>query len=108
MLVIFAFSAHPTVQTSAVDWQDFFVKKLAHIIEYFILGLLIFFSLKNTFTFARSRLLFLTVILTVLYALTDEWHQTFVPGREGRLRDVFFDSTGALLAVLARRFRTPS
>jgi VanZ family protein len=36
----------------------------------------------------------------ILYAATDEWHQTFVPGRHGSLRDVLIDSMGALLAAV--------
>ena len=36
--------------------------------------------------------------VAVLYAATDEFHQTFVPTREGCLRDVFIDSTGAIAA----------
>ena len=38
-------------------------------------------------------------VLSLLYAISDELHQTFVPGRSGRLTDVGFDSLGALLAL---------
>jgi VanZ family protein len=39
-------------------------------------------------------------VLTALYASTDEFHQTFVPGRHGSAVDVAIDSTGALIALL--------
>ena len=39
--------------------------------------------------------------LTLLYALTDEWHQTFVPGRQFDLRDLALDAAGSALALLA-------
>jgi VanZ family protein len=40
----------------------------------------------------------ITLIIAVSYAGLDEWHQSFVPMREARFRDVMIDSTGALLA----------
>ncbi|MBU2577595.1 VanZ family protein, partial [Patescibacteria group bacterium] len=49
-------------------------------------------SLKNK--------LFLSLVLTVLYALTDEYHQTLVSGRTGKLFDVFIDSMGALFGFV--------
>lgn len=42
----------------------------------------------------------LSLLLVVLFALSDEWHQTFVPGREGTLRDVGFDTIGGLFSWL--------
>ncbi|MCP4425990.1 MAG: VanZ family protein, partial [Chloroflexi bacterium] len=39
-------------------------------------------------------------IITVLYAVSDEFHQTFVPGRGGRLPDVLIDALGGLTALL--------
>ena len=42
----------------------------------------------------------LTFVICVLYAITDEYHQTFVAGRSGELRDVVIDSLGALLGIL--------
>lgn len=44
-------------------------------------------------------------LLTVLYAATDEWHQTFVPGRHGQPYDIGIDALGALLALFWLRRR---
>jgi cell division protein FtsW (lipid II flippase) len=105
MIVIFSLSARPSIHASAIDWQDFFIKKTAHVVEYFILAFLIYFSLRKTTVESRTSLLLYTIIITIIYAVTDEFHQTFVPGREGRLRDVLIDSSGAFLFVLLRRFK---
>ena len=40
-------------------------------------------------------------LVATLYAMTDEWHQSFVPGRGPAIHDVILDSSGALLGALA-------
>lgn len=98
MALIFTLSSFPSVQTSGVHWQDFLLKKTAHFIEYFILALLIHYSLKHTTRFSPVSLFFFSFTTAVLYAITDEVHQSFIPGREPRLRDIGIDTLGALAA----------
>ena len=82
---------------------DFAIFKMGHMLEY---GILLFFNyqaLRNTFqpkVSSRSVVNFLLVsfLLTLAYAFLDEIHQLFVPTREGRIRDVFFDGLGAAVA----------
>ena len=100
MTVIFVFSARPTLHASAIDWQDFIVKKTAHFIEYFILASLVYFSLKKTSSLPKYVLVLFTITITIFYAATDEYHQTFVTGREGKVRDVVIDSIGAISSLL--------
>ncbi len=78
---------------------SFLVRKGAHFSIYFLLGLLscAFFRSMN---FPLSRSLFFAVILSCLYAMTDEFHQTFVPGRAGEFRDVCLDTFGAFIGAL--------
>jgi hypothetical protein len=97
LLVIFSFSANPAIPTSQIHWQDFIVKKAAHVIEYAILSTLIFRALYNSGV-SKKASVYVSFILCVVYALTDEFHQSFTPGREPRLRDVGFDTIGAGLA----------
>jgi len=96
MIVIFGFSAQPSLHASAIDWQDFLIKKSAHVTEYFILGLLLNFSLKKTTSLSVGRRCLLLIIMGMVYASTDEYHQTFIAGREGRVRDVLIDCIGIL------------
>jgi VanZ family protein len=93
-------SSRTTVQASTVDWFDFVIKKTAHFIEYFILNTLFLYSMKKTTSFSKPRLVFTALFLTILYAASDEFHQTFVSGRTGKPRDVFIDSFGASVSAL--------
>ncbi len=78
---------------------EFFIRKLAHVTEYFILCTLL---LQTLFATAVSRLVatVVAVQLSVLYAFSDEWHQTMVPNRTGHKIDVVVDSIGTVLAAL--------
>ncbi len=75
---------------------DHSVRKAAHATEYAILGML----LVGVFYPMGKLGLLLPFILSALYAVTDEIHQVFVPGRDGNATDVMIDSSGALIGVL--------
>lgn len=100
LVVIFLFSNHPTISTSVVNWQDFIIKKAAHFIEYFILSFLVFRSLNRTTRLAKSKIVIVSLLFSILYALTDEYHQSFIPGRDPHIRDVFIDTFGAATAQI--------
>ena len=89
--VIFWFSNRPTISTVDSYAIDFVFKKIAHFIEYAILSVLIYRATKN---------LKLSIILSILYAISDEFHQSFVPGREPRVRDVIIDSVGSVAGAI--------
>lgn len=76
--------------------------KIIHFIEYYIFGYLIFrcFAGRESGTFAERRAILWTIGIGVFYALTDEWHQAFVPGRDPSIWDVFFDALGVTFATL--------
>ncbi|OGD01466.1 hypothetical protein A2354_00515 [Candidatus Amesbacteria bacterium RIFOXYB1_FULL_47_12] len=99
MGVIFMFSSRPVTPASQIFWQDFLIKKTGHFIAYFILAVLLYRSLKSTTRLSLTLLFLFTITLTIAYAATDEFHQSFTPGREPRLRDVAIDSLGAMTAV---------
>lgn len=74
----------------------FFVRKTAHIFEYFVLGILMLNVLRY-YCKPSFKLVILSAMLCILYACTDEIHQLFVPGRTGKIIDVFIDSIGIIL-----------
>lgn len=74
------------------------VRKMAHFTEYLILFILTYNVVK--YYFEKGKLFFVSYIITVSYAMTDEFHQLFVPGRAGALKDVLIDSTGGLFGIL--------
>ena len=99
MVLIFFVSAQPTLPHAPDALWDTLLKKLAHMIEYAIL----FVLLRQARGLSSVRLAW---GLTVLYAVSDEFHQTFVPGRNGWYGDVIVDGLGALLAALVARVST--
>lgn len=80
------------------------VRKCAHITEYLVLYLTVLFGLKHWGVRGKVQAQ-RALMVTVLYACTDEFHQLFVPGRAGMVTDVIIDSIGAALitAVLWKR-----
>ena len=76
----------------------FVVRKTAHFLEYFILGLLAKFAIR-TLSNVKYKPLF-TFAFCVLYAISDELHQYFVPGRACRILDVCIDSLGSAVAII--------
>ena len=94
--VIFAFSSVPDLGTGLGTW-DLVLRKLAHACEYALLGALLLRALRSEFA---------AVAAGVAYAITDEIHQIFVPGRVGSPIDVAIDAVGVTVGVLLwRRYR---
>lgn len=69
------------------------IRKGAHFTEYLILNLLYFNMLR--LYISNKKALIYSIILSFIYASTDEFHQTFVEGRAGRFTDVLIDTSGA-------------
>lgn len=95
MSIIFWFSAQPAEQLPIFSWADAIVKKSGHVIGYALLALSYWYALDM----AKNRR-WLVWLLVILYALTDEYHQSFVAGRHSSIWDVLiFDNIGALLSL---------
>ena len=89
--VIFAFSSVPHLGTGLGTW-DLILRKIAHTAEYAVLGALLV---------RATTCPWLAWVLGVLYAASDEIHQTFVAGRHGSPIDVAIDAVGVAIGVLA-------
>ncbi|WP_179632138.1 VanZ family protein [Clostridium peptidivorans] len=118
MAVIFSFSNDPAVvsdeksgfvlkmmNTLGIDLNSYFgelanfiVRKAGHFTEYFILYVLLFHALEDNYSLKQS--LIISLAITFLYACSDEFHQIFIPGREGRFRDVLIDTSGGIFALI--------
>lgn len=83
---------------------DLIVRKGAHICVYFLLGITSGLTVKYYSRAAGVKYTWkwsaLAVIFCMVYAISDEWHQSYVPGREGRALDVLIDSVGYVTANL--------
>ena len=82
-----------------VDSDIFFmiIRKMAHITEYFILGIL-FLNFINEFKIDKK--IVVSILICFILASFDEFHQLFIPDRTGCLLDVFIDMIGASLGIL--------
>ena len=91
-----------TVQTLGIgtdaDLLTFLVRKSAHIIAYFIFGLLAF-NLIRLYKLPLRRTALTALAVVFIYAVSDEFHQYFVSGRSSEIRDVLIDTTAGLLGI---------
>jgi VanZ family protein len=95
MIVIFVFSSQPGDNLPDFYNWDYFIKKSSHMFGYGLLALSYLHLLKYD-----GRKYWLAWLMAVVYAATDEFHQSFVPGRGPSVIDVlFFDGSGAFIIL---------
>lgn len=92
-------SIDKTTQNSIVEGLQFIVRKSAHFLAYAILGGLCFENLSVLDKLSKKKTFFIALLISVLYAISDEIHQYFVPGRSARVFDVMIDSAGVCLGI---------
>ena len=85
--------------TSIINIKDIgllslIIRKLAHFIEYFILGILVI----NFITRYHKKII-IAILLCIIYATSDEIHQIFVPGRSCQIIDIMIDSLGSIMGI---------
>ncbi len=94
----------PHLPLAQVDAIHHFLRKCAHVTEYAILALLLRHTLHQglaptTAPWSRRRAA-AVLVLVFLYAASDEFHQSFVPGRTALFTDVLIDTAGGFLGLL--------
>ena len=127
MMVIFWFSAAPAPESSEMSYTvglqigkiavadfdawtteeqndfaekiEYPIRKMAHAKEYAILGILVS-GTAYAYGICGKKAIRYAWIWATFYAATDEFHQLFVPGRSGQIRDVILDSAGAAVGIL--------
>ena len=91
----------PNITDERVALVHFFVRKLAHFTEYAVLALLAIRAFINSSQKSIKRHWFLiSLLLVALYALTDEFHQSFIPSRTASIYDSLIDTSGGLTALI--------
>ena len=78
------------------DMTSFLVRKAAHMSEYAVLAILFGLTIRE---YKKEPWLLLALAATAAYAAKDEFHQLFVPGRSGQLKDVLIDTAGGALGL---------
>lgn len=74
------------------------IRKNAHFFSYLILGVLTLNALIISGG-GGYKSIGLGLLICILYAISDELHQTFIPGRSGEIKDIILDSVGALVGI---------
>lgn len=72
------------------------VRKLAHFSEFCLLGILIYL---NVIEYRKNKTILLSIVFAFIYAISDEVHQLFVPGRAFAIKDILIDTSGAILGI---------
>jgi VanZ family protein len=90
---------------SAFEWLHFMIRKLAHVTEYGIFGALAFRAARGGRPGWRPAWAVVAVLIALVLASTDEWHQSLVPSRTSSPVDVAIDVVGSTVAQLAIWFR---
>lgn len=77
-----------------IELLSLIIRKLAHFIEYFILGILVI-----NFITRYDKKIIIAILLCIIYATSDEIHQIFVPGRSCQIIDIMIDSLGSIMGI---------
>ncbi len=100
MGLIFYLSAQPDLPHYPEGVVDLVIKKVGHMAQYGILAALAWWAWPRGAKAGLEHVFLCAFVLSGFYAISDEVHQSLVPGRNGRLLDVGFDLLGAALALL--------
>ena len=96
MGLIFVLSGQPSDNVDRA-WWDVLLRKLAHVTEYAVLTALWWRAMRSL---GVRRPILVAIAISLGYAATDEYHQTFIEGRHGTPVDVLVDSIGMTIAAL--------
>ena len=84
--------------TGDIDNLIYVVRKLFHVFEYFVLGILTYNAYKY-----HGKKIIIPIMICFIYAMSDEIHQVYISGRNGNIYDVLLDSLASMLAIILRK-----
>jgi len=94
----------PEMAEERLEQIHHFVRKMAHFVEYAVLGILAWRATRFDPVFGSyspRRQFWLALLFCIFYASTDEYHQSFVPNRQPAVQDVLLDTAGSGFGLLA-------
>lgn len=98
---------YPALSTTQYEWIHFLIRKAAHVTEYGLLALLWLRAFRHTANKQQPsnqwqwRIALQVFAIIALWALLDEWHQSFTANRTASFYDSLLDMSGGLMALLA-------
>ncbi|OHB20299.1 MAG: hypothetical protein A2666_02015 [Parcubacteria group bacterium RIFCSPHIGHO2_01_FULL_47_10b] len=99
--VIFYFSSQSDFGMQLTSLTGDVLTTIAHIIEYGILTWFLMYAFRSV-GHERPHAMLFTTIIVIIYAFTDEFHQSFVPGRTSSIYDIGIDALTAAMVMWAR------
>lgn len=78
---------------------SYIIRKVGHFVEYMVLGMLVY-VVSNKIDIPKQNKILCCVLFCVLFAVADEIHQAYIPGREAKIVDVFIDMLGSVFGVM--------
>jgi len=102
IVTILIFSSIPSLPTLKIHTakSEIRLDYLIHIFEYGILGFLAFLTFSGGHYSPGSGMYFMLTVSLLLFALLDELHQKFIPGRAFNVKDLYSDALGIVLALI--------
>ncbi len=74
--------------------------KLLHLIAYFFYGIFLLIFINGNFKLSKGKTILIAIVVGLLFAASDEWHQSFVPGRTASIYDFIADAIGIALSTI--------
>ena len=102
IIIPFLLRLFPHMSQRALDWIHLGIRKTAHLVEYGILGLLLWRAIpehRPSPEVADWWRAGVALLVATFYGATDEFHQSFVPSRGPSVHDVMIDACGAAIAL---------
>ncbi len=82
----------------AMDRMEGVIRKIAHFSIYTLVGLLLM-GVLSTYNIDEMKKIYITMVIGIIYATSDEIHQSFIPGRSAKLTDVMIDTMGVAVGM---------
>jgi len=92
-----------TLDISNIEIISFVVRKIAHFTLYFI-GAIPVYMLFKSYDMNKRKIWFYSILFCFIYACSDEIHQLFSAGRDGKIMDVLIDTSGSIVSVICLEF----
>ena len=82
-----------------INQLEYIIRKLAHFSIYTIVGILLM-GFVSTYEMEKIKKIYISIVMGITYAISDEIHQAFIPGRAAKLTDVIIDTMGVFLGIV--------
>ena len=82
-----------------INQLEYIIRKLAHFSIYTVVGILLM-GFVSTYEMEKIKKIYISIVVGIIYATSDEIHQVFIPGRAAKLTDVIIDTMGVVLGII--------